>query len=374
MNFKKKSVVLIAILAFVLLVSVNIFIQKNMDNKESKAGSSKKNITVETIEQSMDTGNPRLYTINNESRFIFYDNATFNDNFDDFKVTLNPISLSNKMQDDNGKDVNAIGIAFSIENASNSTFQFNTNDTKVETNQMDILTPAPGSNTIKQSEFKPTDKLSNGSMVFFTSVDRQVESLDWIQVEFKINKLNSNGDITKSKKYNIRFNINEHYKDEKSNISSEQVPPKHEKANTVETPKENTSNSEPKVTDSEKQMKKYSLESDISNLIKKDITNAEINKIEVNENLGSSEEGDYVALIYLKYKPKNSNETTLKLIDMYNNEIGAQLAKNKELTDITIFWEAPYIKENMNVVKANLQRSGDNMVFKDVWVAPLMKK
>ncbi|MGR5962904.1 hypothetical protein ACT7DN_26835 [Bacillus paranthracis] len=72
-------------------------------------------------------------------------------------------------------------------------------------------------------------------------------------------------------------------------------------------------------------------------MIEDKITNAEIDKIEVNEHLGTQEDGDYIALIHLKFKPKNSNETTLKLIDLYNNEIGAQLAKQKEIQEVTIF-------------------------------------
>ncbi|HFK1431555.1 TPA: hypothetical protein ACGXNJ_001557 [Bacillus cereus] len=363
------SVVLFIVLGIVAVITENTSESINTTKQKSTASVSPKNLITE---KTIDAGDFRMYDDpkNIGSRFVFYDDATFTDSFAGLEVTLNPIGITNKHKDSNGQPVSAVIGAFSVKNNSNSTFIFDSKNITVATNQLHSIPNAHGGE-IKQSVIRPNDSYSKQVAVFMTDSSNDLESADWITFDFNINKQDKDGQTSEIKKYKVKFNITKHYKEDTTQSESSKTIDTEEP--TVQKSKEiNSSTNSPK-DDNNKQFKKYSLESDITSLIEDKITNAEIDKIEVNEHLGTQEDGDYIALIHLKFKPKNSNETTLKLIDLYNNEIGAQLAKQKEIQEVTIFWEAPYIKEDMNIVKANLQRNGDNMIFNNTWVAPLMK-
>lgn len=373
MKLSQKKVIIGITLIVIALIITNIIVQKYseaeklMDNIET----SSINPVEKTIEQTIDAGDLKLYDDPKsiESRLVLYEDATFTDSFSGLEVTLNPIGITNKHKDSNGQPVSAIIGAFSVKNNSNSTFIFDSKNITVATNQLHSIPNAPGGE-IKQSVIRPNNSYSKLATVFMADSSNDLESSNWITFDFSINKQNKDIQTSEIKNYKIKFDITKHYKEGET----QPEPPKtiETEAPKVQEPKESNSSTNDQKDDN-KQFKKHSLESDITSLIEDKITNAEISKIEVNEHLGTQEDGDYIALIHLKFKPKNSNETTLKLIDVYNNEIGAQLAKQKEIQEVTIFWEAPYIKEDMNVVKANLQRNGENMIFNNTWVAPLMK-
>ncbi|MDG1596105.1 hypothetical protein [Bacillus cereus] len=362
------SVILFILLGVVAIITENVSESLNETEQKSVASASQNNLIVE---KTIDAGDFRIYRSSEETRWIFYDNAMFEDNFDGFKFQINPLALSNKSELYQNKYLGAVGSLFTISNESSSNFRFNSTELQITTNKNHPLNQNDNTNKIKNTTFKPGDKINDPKqgMITFISDSTDLETVDWVNFKFEIAQLNENGDVVKNKKYNIKFNITNHFTDTQTEIKK---PDQSEVSPTK--PSNGSSNSTLSGTnDNNKQIKKYSLESDITSLIEDKITNAEIDKIEVNEHLGTQEDGDYIALIHLKFKPKNSNETTLKLIDLYNNEIGAQLAKQKEIQEVTIFWEAPYIKEDMNIVKANLQRNGDNMIFNNTWIAPLMK-
>lgn len=97
-----------------------------------------------------------------------------------------------------------------------------------------------------------------------------------------------------------------------------------------------------------------------------------IKKVTVNENLGTEEEDDYLVLVYLSFDAKNTKKTSKRMIEMYGSDLAARLAGEVDISEITIFWEVPYLKEGDNVAKFNLQRSGDKMTFKEKWFDPLL--
>lgn len=96
-----------------------------------------------------------------------------------------------------------------------------------------------------------------------------------------------------------------------------------------------------------------------------------IKKIEINKHYGTDDPDDYIALIYLSFDAKNTVSTTKKMVEMYSSDLAAKLADEKKIYEIAIFWEVPCLKEGMNVVKFNLTRDGENMVFREKWFAPL---
>lgn len=108
--------------------------------------------------------------------------------------------------------------------------------------------------------------------------------------------------------------------------------------------------------------------------IAKELMSTSINKIEVNKNVSSNNPNDYDLVLHLSFDAKNTKKTTKKMLETYNNEIGARVGKvlNK-VQELTIFWEVPFIQKGTNIVKANLKRSEDNMLVKDTWVASVLK-
>lgn len=107
--------------------------------------------------------------------------------------------------------------------------------------------------------------------------------------------------------------------------------------------------------------------------ITRDFNSTSAKEIKVNENMATDDPHDYIVLVYLSFDAKNSKKTTRDMINMYNNELGAQLAKVSEVGELTVFWEVPYHLEDENSAKANLKRNGDNMFFEEEWYAPVLQ-
>lgn len=99
-----------------------------------------------------------------------------------------------------------------------------------------------------------------------------------------------------------------------------------------------------------------------------------IKKIDINENLGTDDEDDYIVLIHLKWDVKNKPKMTRKMLEMYSDDLAATLAKHTNITEITIFWEVPYHLEGNNVAKMSYSRSGDGMAIGEKWYDPLIRE
>lgn len=102
-----------------------------------------------------------------------------------------------------------------------------------------------------------------------------------------------------------------------------------------------------------------------------DIRGTKIADIEINPHAGTEDNpDDYIVLLKLVFEHQNRAKTFRNLVENWNNEIGALLAEDKRITELVIFWEVPYLREDWNVVKATLKRSGDVLVFDNVWYDP----
>lgn len=67
-------------------------------------------------------------------------------------------------------------------------------------------------------------------------------------------------------------------------------------------------------------------------------------KIEINDNVGTDAEGDYILLVRGSFDVKNSKETGNEVMRMYANDLMAHIAE-KEVNDIVesaIFWRDDY--------------------------------
>ncbi|MGM2306217.1 ribonuclease [Bacillus paranthracis] len=183
---------------------------KKTNDKQKK--DTKEDVPVKEINTTINAG-PYKYSPNgtNNEHFIIYDNAKFEDNFDGLKVYMNQLSLTNKERTSNGKDVGSLRIAFTIENTTNSTFSFSFNRMRATTDQGELFEP---STFIKQNFINPTKKIDDtqdNKIVFNDYGTKDLESIQWVDFTFEINKQSPEITIAKTQKYKIRFNIDQHY-------------------------------------------------------------------------------------------------------------------------------------------------------------------
>ncbi|PEA30153.1 ribonuclease [Bacillus toyonensis] len=185
--------------------------QESKTNDKQKKDT-KEDVPVKEINTTINAG-PYKYSPNgtNNEHFIIYDNAKFEDNFDGLKVYMNQLSLTNKERTSNGKDVGSLRIAFTIENTTNSTFSFSFNRMRAATDQGELFEP---STFIKQNFINPTKKIDDtqdNKIVFNDYGTKDLESIQWVDFTFEINKQSPEITIAKTQKYKIRFNIDQHY-------------------------------------------------------------------------------------------------------------------------------------------------------------------
>ena len=90
----------------------------------------------------------------------------------------------------------------------------------------------------------------------------------------------------------------------------------------------------------------------------------DIDKIDIGEDLGTEEEGDYVALIYLTWNVKNKPEMTEQMLQMYSGDMAASLAlDHPEVQAAALFWEVPYL--NASTSKWSYRRKDGGMYMDD---------
>ncbi|MCU5141962.1 ribonuclease [Bacillus cereus] len=110
-----------------------------------------------------------------------------------------------------GNDIGSIRIAFTIENTSSSTFTLNFNDVHGTTDQGELTNTF---NAAKPARLHPTLKIDDtmdNKVVFKNYGTQDLESINWVDFTFEIQKQSPELTIVKTRKYKIRFNINQHY-------------------------------------------------------------------------------------------------------------------------------------------------------------------
>ncbi|MCM3736227.1 hypothetical protein M3215_10415 [Bacillus cytotoxicus] len=194
MKLSKKKLIVITIVLAITLIIINVIIQRNKTIT---------NNTTKDLNISIDSGKSRMWESDKKQKFVYYDNASFSDEFNGLELKINPLFLIYELPEANG----SVGAQFYINNKSSNQFEVDTNNIEVVTNDGEIMKPAPGGNSINQIIFNPKD-VKKDVIVFF-SENPNIEKLDWIKFRFKvINK--SNNDIARS--YEIKFNITDHPK------------------------------------------------------------------------------------------------------------------------------------------------------------------
>lgn len=196
--------------------------ESNKKTNDKQKKDTKEDVPVKEINTNINAGSnrysPNGHNATNNEHFIIYDNAKFEDNFDGLKVSMNQLYLSNKKAVYNGKDVGSISIAFTIENTSNSTFILKTSKMQATTDQGHQITPDKPMKsdmlnpTMKiESPQEDTPELAQDNRVIYEVNDTNFEALNWIDFTFEIHRQSPEMTIAKTRKYKIRFNIDQHY-------------------------------------------------------------------------------------------------------------------------------------------------------------------
>ncbi len=80
--------------------------------------------------------------------------------------------------------------------------------------------------------------------------------------------------------------------------------------------------------------------------------NTLVDKIAVNENLGTDAPDDYIALIYLVFDVKNSRGTGNQMMRMYSDDLVATMAQKgtTSISEVAVFWEDEYNSRTVKYV------------------------
>lgn len=98
-----------------------------------------------------------------------------------------------------------------------------------------------------------------------------------------------------------------------------------------------------------------------------------ISSMEVNENLGTEEENDYIVLAYLTWDVKNKAETTKEMLAMYSEDFAARIGNEiPNVSEFTVFWKVPYHSETENVIKYSYTRKDGEMYQTEEMISAIL--
>ena len=109
----------------------------------------------------------------------------------------------------------------------------------------------------------------------------------------------------------------------------------------------------------EKEIQNYAV-----NIINDNYTDTDIEQMEINENLGTEEDGDYIILARLTWNTKNSGTSSKEMLEMYSSDFAARIgAEQPAVNEVAIFWTVPYL-DNANA-KWAYERKDEGMYLSD---------
>lgn len=107
------------------------------------------------------------------------------------------------------------------------------------------------------------------------------------------------------------------------------------------------------------------IEQAIRSRVAEKYTFTDIDRITINEDLGTELPGDYVALIYVTWTQSNSGKTSKEVLKLYSDDLAATLADTcPNVQELAVFWTVPYL-ENASA-KCSYERRNDGMYEMDM--------
>lgn len=133
-----------------------------------------------------------------------------------------------------------------------------------------------------------------------------------------------------------------------------------------ETDPEKTHESEVADEKDELESLKSDAEYEIESIVEDNYTTASIEKIEINDDMGSDKPNKLIALVHLSFDAKNSSQTSYNMVEMYSDDLAAKIgSENDTINQIAVFWKVPYIDEDETLAKFSYERSGEHMIITD---------
>jgi len=146
-------------------------------------------------------------------------------------------------------------------------------------------------------------------------------------------------------------------------LFSDGEPQPHEAASSV--PSLQTQQPTPEATLTPEQQ----IEADLRKIVEDNYSSTDMTELTLNENLGTEDEDDYVALVYLTWDVPNSANTTKQMLALYSEDLAARVGSDLEaITDLAIFWTVPYYSETTAAAKYSYERTDEGMYQTDVVV------
>lgn len=116
------------------------------------------------------------------------------------------------------------------------------------------------------------------------------------------------------------------------------------------------------------------IETAIRQIVAENYSKTDVEKITINKNLGTEDDGDYIALVYLTWNVKNGPDTTKRMMAMYSEDFAARTGTNlPNVSEVCIFWKIPYYDESDTLVKYSYARKGAGMYQTDEFVSGKIK-
>ncbi len=111
---------------------------------------------------------------------------------------------------------------------------------------------------------------------------------------------------------------------------------------------------------------KEQIEKILRGRIEEEYYNTVIDGITINDDLGTEEENDYIALVHLTWNTRNSGKLSKEVLKMYSDDLAAALAKeNNSVREIAIFWTVPYLNDK---AKCSYERVSNGFrVMDEMW-------
>lgn len=137
--------------------------------------------------------------------------------------------------------------------------------------------------------------------------------------------------------------------------------------------KDDSNNSNDEQLDTEtndKDLVQYDTEDAINSFIDENFkSGTELNKLELNDNMGTNKKNDYIALVHMKMDRVYSAKSGFNWIDKYSNYLAAELANHdNNISELVIFWTMPqFADKDYNVAKYTLKRNGKKFYFESQW-------
>ncbi len=99
--------------------------------------------------------------------------------------------------------------------------------------------------------------------------------------------------------------------------------------------------------------------------IKENYEDTEIDRVVINDDVGTDNDGDYIVLTYVKWNRQNKEETTKDMLRMYCDDFAASLGNEfSKINEVVMFWDVSYHSDK-GTSKCAYERREGGMALSD---------